>query len=612
MMQIKQVLFLFFFPLSLFAQEKDSLASVTICDSRLQLTGTVCVPQVVFNTANSPTLPTLASIIAQGTGAAIKQYGIGGLTTFSLRGTSSHQNTILWNGFSLQNSMNGVTDLSLFQSGMLDKISVYSGGLSALYGGGTIGGALILEDQFNEKQGLHGRLYQAWSSWNNWQSMTRFDYSSDKYQLSARIGGAWNKNRYTYPLGKERLIQDLAHSTQQVTAIHQRFCWKKKHTLTLRSTFLESNRNLEPPITFAQVADYQYDLKKRLAADYQYVQTKSVSKIRILFNHETINYKSLAIKKDTNFSKSMVAELEQNRILTPSMTLNYGLHYKNDRAVTSNYTGWKQQERIAFWSVLHYATKQNATVLAIRQEVANKKRIPFVFSLGYRRNIDTQHSWSISSNRNYNVPTLNDLFWIDQGNPTLNAEDSWSAETRWETRFSQTSSIQITHYQMLVTNWIDWQPSSNGVWRPANLLKVWGRGLEFLARQQWFTNTNLKLNSTINYQLTLSTQQKNSNPALIGKQLAYIPRQQLGLNVELFYKKTYAQFRQTISSKRYTLMDNSNAISGYSIGNLTLGYNWRYFKSSIVIENLWNEKYVLLEYRPMPLRNMQIAVRYDF
>jgi vitamin B12 transporter len=578
----------------------------------MQLMGTIRAPQAVFNSATSLTLPTLASIVTQGTGAAVKQYGVGGLATFSLRGTSSHQNTILWNGFSLQNSMNGVTDLSLFQSAMLDKVAVYSGGLSALYGGGTIGGALLLEDQFNEKQGLHGRLYQAISSLQNWQPMMRLDYGTDHYQVSARVGGAWDKNRYRYQLGNDRLVQTLASSTQRVAAIHQRFRWKERHSFTLRYTGLESDRNLVPTTTQTQVSDYQYDLKHRVAGEYQYVATKSVTKLRFLWNSERIDFRSAIIELDTNWSKSRVLELEQNRTLSPSITLNYGLHYKNDRATTSNYTAWKKQERVAFWSALRYAKAKNLIVLAARQEVADGKRIPFVFSVGYRLSIGAKHSWSLAANRNYNVPTLNDLFWVKLGNPTLHPEDSWSAEVSWETHFSATNSLQLTHYQMLVTDWVVWSPSSDGLWRPSNILKGWARGLELQARRQWLETTNFKLKTNTSYQLTLSTQQKSTSAAAIGKQLIYIPRQQAILDVEGFYKKMYLQIRQNVSSKRYTLADNSERLKGYYLCSATLGYAWNKLKMSVVADNLWNEKYALVQYRPMPLRNVSVAMRYDF
>ncbi len=604
---------LFFYrSFALFAQQKDSLPSVVITESRMQLMGTVRMPQVVFNTATSFLLPTLASIVMQGTGAAVKQYGVGGLATFSLRGTSSHQNTILWNGFSLQNSMNGVTDLSLFQSAMLDKVSVYSGGLSALYGGGTIGGALILEDQWNEKQGLHGRLYQSASSFQNWQPMLRLDYGTDGYQVSARVGGAWDKNRYCYPLGRERVVQTLASATQRVAALHQRFRWKTRHSLTLRYTGLESERNLAPTITQTQVSDYQYDLKHRLAAEYQYVQAKSVSKIRALWNSERIDFRSAVIALDTNWSKSTVLELEQNRIVTPFFTLNYGLHYKNDRATTSNYAAWKKQERVALWSALRYAKAQHLIVLAARQEVADKKAIPFVFSMAYRQGIGTKHTWSLAANRNYNVPTLNDLFWVKLGNPTLRPEDSWSVEGSWETHFSPTNTIQLTHYQLFVTDWIEWSPSSGGLWRPSNLLKVWARGLELQTRRQWLETVNFKLNTNASYQLTLSTQQKSTNVAILGKQLAYIPRQQGILDIEGFYKKMYVQIRQNVSSQRYTNVDNSERLKGYYLCSTTLGYVWKKLKMSLVVENVFNEPYALVQFRPMPLRNVVWAARYDF
>src|SRR4051794_65889 len=64
----------------------------------------------------------VGALLAQQSTAFIRNYGINGLTTLSIRGASSAQTAVRWNGVPIQNGATGICDLSLFPVAMIDNL----------------------------------------------------------------------------------------------------------------------------------------------------------------------------------------------------------------------------------------------------------------------------------------------------------------------------------------------------------------------------------------------------------------------------------------------------------------------------------------------------------
>ena len=77
----------------------------------------------------------------------IKKYGA--LATPSFRGTSSSHTLILWEGIPLNSLSTGVFDFNLINSYSFDNLSVVKGGLSSLFGSGSLGATLYLKEDLN-------------------------------------------------------------------------------------------------------------------------------------------------------------------------------------------------------------------------------------------------------------------------------------------------------------------------------------------------------------------------------------------------------------------------------------------------------------------------------
>ena len=65
----------------------------------------------------------IADFLQNNTPLSIKAYGTG-LATVSMRGTGSSHTAIVWNGFSIQNALNGLVDLPLNEMGEIGRAHV--------------------------------------------------------------------------------------------------------------------------------------------------------------------------------------------------------------------------------------------------------------------------------------------------------------------------------------------------------------------------------------------------------------------------------------------------------------------------------------------------------
>jgi iron complex outermembrane receptor protein len=95
--------------------------------------------------------------------------------------------------------------------------------------------------------------------------------------------------------------------------------------------------------------------------------------------------------------------------------------------------------------------------------------------------------FKISHGRHFLAPTPNDLFWPNQdfgiysfeGNPDLKPETGWHSDATVEHRFWENRAFAfLTYFQWDVNDKIQWQPDENWHYRPVNLDRFEGQGLE--------------------------------------------------------------------------------------------------------------------------------------
>ena len=90
-----------------------------------------------------------------------------------------------------------------------------------------------------------------------------------------------------------------------------------------------------------------------------------------------------------------------------------------------------------------------------------------------------------SGSRNYRYPSLNDLYFLPGGNPSLRHESGWTYDAGAQItvgrsgRWSLTGSA--TWFDSYIDDWIIWLPTQQGFFSPRNLRSVHSCGIELRA-----------------------------------------------------------------------------------------------------------------------------------
>jgi iron complex outermembrane receptor protein len=287
-------------------------------------------------------------------------------------------------------------------------------------------------------------------------------------------------------------------------------------------------------------------------------------------------------------------------------------------AITEDYVENSHQNRTAVFASYKLHSKNNNwdAVLSARQEFIENKTIPLAPSIGIKGKILRHFYIKANAAKHYRIPTFNDLYWAQGGNPNLLPENGWSEEACLEHlyNFKMVSwELSATAFNRNIDNWIIWLPNNYGIWSPENILTVWSRGLEYKVKISFRKNKfNFQLSGLYNYILSTNEKSSTANDASLDKQLIYVPIQNAQGSITIGYKGTIINYTQIYTGYRYTLSDNSKYLKPYSVANINVSQTFLIGTSKIKVfaqfNNVWNETYQVLAYRAMPLFNYQIGL----
>jgi iron complex outermembrane receptor protein len=560
---------------------------------------------------------TLADLLSTHAGIFLKTYGTGSLATSALRGAGASHTTVLWNGFNLQNPMNGVIDFALFPVWLSDGASVQHGGGSSLHGSGSIGGAVFLENKPAHGQGWTGVAGARLGSFGTTGQFAKIGLGAGGYAGDLRFIRQGAQNDFPLP-GSSGERQQHASLSQWAFSQNNHLKINARQMLKTYAWWQGSARNIPPSRTEANTHARQEDDVLRLGAEWTKLGTRGVTKARAGWFDERLLYFSDFIDSSQSRSRTFTGELEQSFVFPKSRTLRLGTHLTRQVADTKE-TGEQHRTRLAAFASWQAKLWQERLTWGIeaRQELADGKLIPFTASSGASLRLWKNASLHARIFNNFNLPTFNDLYWQDafaRGNPNLKPETAWGEELGFH--FQLKGNITrletgLIAFSNLVNNWILWAPKA-GTWQPANQRTVWARGLEsYLRFNHFFPKEKWRLHAEFSGSLTRSTVEDvydGIDELLVGKQLIYTPVLNGGTGFSLFYRHSSLGYRHSYTGRRFTTTDNSQAaeLAAFHLGSLTVGHafqgeNWR-VSVSFSVENIWNARYEAIAARPMPGR----------
>lgn len=554
----------------------------------------------------------------------IKTYDAG-LATVSMRGTSTSHTKMYWNDMPLNSPMLGLVDFNLVPVFLMDDVEVDYGGASLNHGSGGFGGSINLSSDKKPKEKFSIDAYQSAGSFGLYRGFLGLNYGTGKIWGSTKIYYQQSKNDYPYYNTSlpDEPRQKLANAGWHEYGIMQNFGAQlgKRTFLQGAAWFQYSNRNLPSPIVVPDNKENQVDGSWRNSLIMKHYTHTALWQAEANYTHEYLNYSNgLTGLNSQSYFDHYMAKAFTRYALSGKTTLLAGLQSIHDVAYVKDYQQPKSQDINGLFADLNsrFFERLGAGIMIRAENIDLNTTMPAaIATLTYVVIKNDRLSLHANGGRNYNIPTLNELYWIPGGNPGLKPETSnlleAGADTRWawgKDRFClQTGSTVFSNY---IDGYILWSPSAgSNIWQSQNLKQVWARGVENSLIFAFPLGKN-KLSAQALYTYTHSTSQVavGYNDNSVGKQLIYIP-------VNTATGRLRWERRNTSATLEYEYTDARNTIDAYlppfALLHLAIAHSFHpKFGDAILqlrVNNLTNISYQAIEWRPMPGRWYELSIK---
>jgi len=430
----------------------------------------------------------LADILSSVSGLEISDYGnVGGIKAISIRGSSPEQVLVMIDGRPVNDPQTGKINLGLIPASIIEKVEIYRGLASAIYGANALGGVVNIITKkgkgdskyaVNVNAGTYGAQdYEA-------------SYQGSNDDLSYYFSGNYFTNdgdRENSQLEKIGFLGKFIHQLDQQTDLG----------LTLR--YHDYNRGLPGSIDYPSPEAIQKDRNINLDLTWQKKEEDKDINVNGFYSFQRVFFdnpgmwghtgpsihkgNSMGLSFDiTDYNFTLGDDdSESQHILT------YGGEVKNDM-VDSTDLGERDSVSGALFiqDVWQPADMEDLKITAgIRydyNQIYGSQLNPRV-GLSYR--LQDELNFHASIGKAYRAPNFSDLYWPADayvaGNPDLIPEVAWAYEAGLRYMSEEgdfTGELNI--YRKNVENLINWAAGDNGIWIPSNIGTARIDGIEVL------------------------------------------------------------------------------------------------------------------------------------
>lgn len=545
----------------------------------------------------------------------------GTLATLSVRGAGPNRTPVFWNGLNLQSPMNGVVDAALLPLWPDDAVEIQYGGQSAAGSSGAMGGSVVLnQGKMRFSEGFSGFFNAAAGSFGKMEGGASLGFSGEK--IAGKLRAAWQQADHDFDLQKQGLdgrfytVRQTNNFGRKADVQQFNQCQINAKN-TIKTAFWHQNafRQLPPSTTESVRKTWQHDRANRALLRWESApNTRSLWATQLAFLDDYLAF-HLSGDTDTSRSRQVLLSTERSANIGAQFAWRTGGSALRQWAQVDGYadsTQWFGQTRLAGFAMGEWHRQGMKLSVLLRQEWAQNQAAPFTGTVGGQLPLGGVGEARFHVSRNFNLPTFNDRFWKNLGNPDLRPEKGYSADLGWVFR-KPFFSLEISGFQLVMDDWILWQPDSVGLFRPDNLRKVWSRGAEINTQSafasgawKWTVSARLQVSKTTNAAVY------GGSENVLGKQLPFTPRVSGGGGLRLSRGIFALAYLQQYTGKRFD--NGGKTLSDFSVGNFVASASlWkRQLTLDFRLENVWDVRYEIIRYRPMPGRAWRVGLQYTW
>lgn len=597
-------------------------------------------PEELFDNPLSKT--TTAYFFKNLTEANVRSFGQGGYTTIALNGLLSQHTQVLWNGISVNNSLIGITDVSIYPIDANTKINLRPSIESYAFSGSQIGGAAIMEHVVDAKNGFDLQFQQgSFKQFGCQFNLNQYYKEKVKWQLYANYNAAQNDFAYNDYSTNPATIANLDNADNQKLQLFSALDWQLNNysNIQFSALYAKLNRNLPASVLSPNNNARQNDDAIRLVGKWKQTKRKLKSELLAGYNFDQFEYEDRSgeqINVNSNYKTNRITLNETLKLIYSKHVIAFGFDAKTDIATGSNISA-----RTLFNGGLFAIYKSflfdnlfmlNAAIRPVFQS-QSKADVAGGLTLEARIKRELPISFELAFDRNVKYPTINELYFKPAGNSELGKEQSFkiSGAIKVADLLAKQEHIalqsNIEGYSIWLNDMIVWLPTNKIYWQPFNLTKVHSRGFKFHNTFSATFKSDYKIEFKQFYNFSVSTNEANliqeqplfPNDLTIGKQLPYVPKHSAKLNLSVEAKNAFISFNSLYNSERFITGSNSYFLQKYWLLNAELGYKLKLKADkhevlfSFALLNLLDNKYYQdIANIPMPGRNYQLTLKYAF
>jgi vitamin B12 transporter len=557
----------------------------------------------------------------------IRTYGPGGLASPSFRGTGSSHTAVLWNGINLVSPLSGQLDLSLVPAGLFDDATVQTGGSTSLSGNGSIGANIHLNNNLNFNEGLRVTGSSSVGSFGSQHYDAGIRLSNKRVGMSTRIffNTSANDFKFTNRSVFPAETQRREHSAFEQHGLLQQLHWNSQRSgiVSLKLWYQKSHYQIPNPTGILRPSEATEENKVyRSLAGWDFSKETFDFSYQAAFIRQDLDYTNpVANQYSLNRYNSTIQNFETNINFRDNAQLTSGIHYTWEQAIVDDFgDSSAARNRIALFSAYKFEVFEKWNLaISSREEFVNGDAMPFSPAISAKYDVNEKFNVFTNLSRNYRIPTFNDLYWKGggaRGNSDLKTEVSLSAEAG-AAFTNDRLSFKSVAFSNHVDNWILWSPTSEQVWMPQNIKKVWSLGIESqLSLSKVIGTFQSKIIGQYSYTKSINESiYDNGNPNEKGKQLLLTPMHEGSATIEGKWKKYTLRLVGSYTGEQFNDSDNSpyNVVEDYLITNVWFSKltELKNIRLTFIgeINNAFNVEYVGRPGYPMPGRNYKARIK---
>jgi iron complex outermembrane receptor protein len=581
------------------------------------------------------------------THANIKSYGPNGLATISLDGLNPQHTQVFWNGIPVNTSTIGITDIGQYPFSSDLAIDILKSADSYQFTGSQLGGAVLLENKLRANSGIATTFQNG--SFNKWSADVdgyyAFDHPSE-LKLGINLGYLTIQNDYayqdytTFPI-ETRTLKNAAYQKLYIQPSAEWFV-NNRYYFKVNALYNSNDRDLTASVVSPNNRAHQKDQIVRLSTSWRTIFQNRENNFVLGYAYDYLNYKEYSGEQLNLASQYKVHKIVFNEtisVLRLQHDIKFGANFSGDIAKSDDLKDVQLIQGGLFVVYKYHFDHNNWHI-----EAAARNDFHTISKFGLSGNIavlgqpwkKVPVKFKLSALRNNKFPTINDLYFEPAGNPNLDQEQSWQvnvelySEKHYRLKNYQEIKLQSSAegYSIWLKDMIVWVPTNKIYWSPINLTQVHSKGLKLkntLFYQHGVKNISVLFNQL--YHFSPSTNEANAadsgplfpNDLTIGKQLPYIPKHQLKLNLFADYKGFFVNLHTHYVSRRFITGSNSYYLQNYWLMDSGIGYRYlpkgtqHQLRMEFTLKNVLNNQYYQeVAHIPMPGRHYQITIKYAF